>query len=700
MALCSVTTAHENGACDPARSEVGLTDLGGYRKQAAKLESREPITFDAHGKPLIPLEPASIYAFGGLLRGTEEALLDLFSQGLLSGTTHTAIGQELCQMSVVRALSDPNDAVLSNHRNHGHFLTYSGQFRGLIEEIMGRQGGVCHGVGGSQHLAYRNFHSNGVQAGLTGVAVGQAFARKLQGQTGIVAIVIGDGTLGQGLVYEGLNLASIWQLPILFVVENNGIAQTTPTSSTIGGAIEARGAAFGLPVWRVDDSEDDFLQQVQDIVDGVRASKRPGFLIIDTMRMGPHSKGDDLRDPDEISAIKQRDPLNRLGARLPASVRSDIDADNKLFLTEIIAAAKSAPESNYTAVPANIFHRPAYASQVSGLNVAGNVRRNLNAALHKLLSDIPEVVVLGEDLHDPYGGAFKVTAGLSTEFPTRVLSTPICEAGIIGTGIGLAMSGMRPIVEVMFADFLTLGMDQLFNQAVKFPGMFPDAQVPLVIRAPSGGRRGYGPTHSQSPENLMCSVPGLTVVFGSQRHAVGELLWRAVMDWPYPTVFFEHKLLYGVEADRRDYREIEADLNDPGAALFPTLVRGAEGADPDVTLVCYGGMVSWAEDLASQLATEELDIEILVPSLLAPMSQHTLMRHLLRRQRIAVLEESHSEYGFGAELGSLLLEAGHRGKFVRIGTPPIPIPAARSLEAEVIPDAQRIMKGVLELFRR
>jgi 2-oxoisovalerate dehydrogenase E1 component len=126
------------------------------------------------------------------------------------------------------ALTDPNDAVLSNHRNHGPFLTYSGQFQGLLEEIMGRPGGVCHGVGGSQHLAYRNFHSNGVQAGLTGVAVGQAFARKLHGQSGIVAIFIGDGTLGQGLVYEGLNLASIWQLPILFVVENNGIAQTTP----------------------------------------------------------------------------------------------------------------------------------------------------------------------------------------------------------------------------------------------------------------------------------------------------------------------------------------------------------------------------------------------------------------------------------------------------------------------------------------
>src|SRR3954471_11959204 len=256
---------------------------------------------DAYGKPLLPLEPPTTYGFAHLIRSTERLLLDLFTKGLLSGTTHTCLGQELCQMSVVRALDDPDDAVLSNHRNHGHFLTYSGAFDALVCEIMGRETGVCRGIGGSQHLAYRHFHSNGVQAGMSGIGVGLAFARKLREQSGIVVCVIGDGTLGEGLTYESLNLASVWRVPMLFVVENNGIAQTTRTSDTIGGSILARGAAFGLHTWHLDDSDPELFSKTEDVVRTVRTLRQPGFLVIDTMRLGPHSKGDDLRDEVEMT---------------------------------------------------------------------------------------------------------------------------------------------------------------------------------------------------------------------------------------------------------------------------------------------------------------------------------------------------------------------------------------------------------------
>ena len=198
------------------------------------------------GKPTIGCDTQSIYSFALLIRRTEELLLRLFSQGLLSGTTHTCIGQELCAMSVVRALNNPADVVLSNHRNHGHFLTYSGDFLGLVAEIMGRSAGVCGGIGGSQHLAFRGFHSNGVQGGMTAIGAGHALALKRREEDGIVAVIIGDGTTGQGLLYESLNLASVWAVPMLFVLENNNIAQTTPTADTVGGSLEARGLAFGL----------------------------------------------------------------------------------------------------------------------------------------------------------------------------------------------------------------------------------------------------------------------------------------------------------------------------------------------------------------------------------------------------------------------------------------------------------------------
>jgi 2-oxoisovalerate dehydrogenase E1 component len=306
------------------------------------------------------------------------------------------------------------------------------------------------------------------------------------------------------------------------------------------------------------------------------------------------------------------------------------------------------------------------------------------------------VILLGEDLHDPYGGAFKVTAGLSTEFPERVISTPISEAGVVGSGIGLAMQGYLPVVEIMFADFVTLAFDQICNHAVKFPGMFPDTEIPLVIRTPAGGRRGYGPTHSQNPETLLCAVPGLTVVFPSARHLPGDLLWNSVFRWPYPVVFLEHKLLYGAAVDPADYRVGEPASEDAAAALFPTLVGG--DADPDVTLVTYGGMVEMAEAAAAELRQEELKVEIVIPSLLSPFPRGTLLRLLGKRERIVAIEETHTGCGFSAELGAALLEAGFGGQYARVGMPPVPIPAARSLESLVMPDRRSISEAVLRLL--
>lgn len=652
---------------------------------------------DAAGKPEIGLDDASVYGFGHLIRSTELLILDLFGRGLLSGTTHTCLGQELCQMAVVRALSEPDDVVLSNHRNHGHFLTYCGHAVGLVAEIMGRQDGVCAGYGGSQHIAYRNFHSNGVQAGMTAIGSGLALDIKRRQSCGVVAIMVGDGTLGEGLLYESMNLAGVWEAPVLFVVENNGIAQTTYTRDVIAGSIAGRGSAFGLRTWELDDAEPDFMSAADSVVAQMRDGQGPGMLIIKTGRLGPHSKGDDLRDPAERAVIAHRDPLMALGARLEALERTKIEARNQLFLEQVEVAALASPESVFGVVPEHIMRPPRDASVPAQPSVAGTVRLALNTALRDLLSTCSDVLLLGEDLHEPYGGAFKVTAGLSTEYPGRVLSTPISEAGITGAGIGLAMAGRLPIVEIMFADFLTLCMDQIYNHAVKFPGMFEDCDVPLVIRAPCGGRRGYGPTHSQSPENLLVSVPGLTVVFGSHRHNVGQLLVNAVTRWPNPLVFLEHKLLYSEAQEPKDYQTVLPHALDLGAQLFPTIRRG--GASPDVTLVCFGGMLPIVERAAERLEQEEeLSVEIVVPSLLAPLPRLTLVGLLLARQRLAVVEESHHEFGVSAELVACLAEAGYRGKVVRIGMPPVPIASARSLERSQLPDEQAVFDRVLGLF--
>jgi 2-oxoisovalerate dehydrogenase E1 component len=510
-------------------------------------------------------------------------------------------------------------------------------------------------------------------------------------------VIIGDGTLGEGMLYESMNLASIWNAPVLFVVEHNGIAQTTYTRDTIGGDIVARGKAFGLAAWRLSDRDANFSEQVERVVQETRENRRPGMLVIDTGRMGPHSKGDDLRHVSEHEELATGDPLLALGKQLSEEQVASIQSACKSFLAEVEEKALASRVASFDLVPEYSFKPSVRLDFPKAESGSTNVRMALNEALHKLLEHDNNVVLLGEDLHDPYGGAFKVTAGLSDKFKGRVISTPISEAGITGAGIGLAMAGKKPIVEIMFADFLTLCMDQIYNHAVKFPGMFADSAVPIVIRAPCGGRRGYGPTHSQSPENIFISVPGLTVIFGSHRHNIGQLLIDASTRWPNPTLFLEHKLLYGEKLGSQGYEEIAPEAGDVAGELFPTLRSGS--AEPDITLLSYGGMLPIAEKAARILEdNEELSVEIIAPALLSPMPRFALLKALLHRPRILVVEEAHHQFGFSAEILAMLAENGYRGKVARLGSAPVPIASARSMESVQLPDEEAIVSAVMNIL--
>ncbi|MCH9638838.1 MAG: 2-oxoglutarate dehydrogenase, partial [Betaproteobacteria bacterium] len=367
------------------------------------------------------------------------------------------------------------------------------------------------------------------------------------------------------------------------------------------------------------------------------------------------------------------------------------------FIKEIEQLALASPESYFENIPEHILRSKPIDATPSQPAEFSNVRGAINAALHDLLTNNDDIILLGEDLHEPYGGAFKVTAGLSVAFPNRVISTPISEAGITGAGIGLSMSGHRTIVEIMFADFLTLCLDQIYNHAVKFPGIFAECDVPLIIRAPCGGRRGYGPTHSQSLENILISVPGLTVIYGSHRHNVGQLLINAATGWPNPTIFLENKLLYSEKQSSGDYEVIMPDSSDQGASIFPTIRSGSQ--DPDVTLVSFGGMLPFVERAAKHLQNEEeIEVEIIAPSLLSPIPRQTLLNVLLNRSRIVVIEESHHEFGFSAELLACLMENNFQGQATRLGMPPVPIASARSLEREQMIDEQAIIDNIIDLL--
>jgi len=270
--------------------------------------------------------PAELFRAMFRIRRFEETVLENFPTGVFFGTTHTYLGQEANAAGVLAHLQ-PGDPVFSNHRCHGHFLAYGGDMRALFGELMGKETGVCGGRGGSQHLHWRDFYSNGILGGTVPIATGMALAEKIKGNQAAAVVFIGDGALGEGVVYEALNMAALWGAPILFVVENNRIAQTTPIERALAGEIAARFAAFGIPTHTLDTSDVQPIARLAGtVLAQTRTAQTPHALILHTCRFGPHSKGDDTRPPAEVAQMwAARDPVAIHGGRLTPAARAEIE---------------------------------------------------------------------------------------------------------------------------------------------------------------------------------------------------------------------------------------------------------------------------------------------------------------------------------------------------------------------------------------
>ncbi len=289
------------------------------------------------------MESEALYERMALIRAFEEEVLELFSKGELFGTTHTGLGQEAIATGVMCQVTR-DDVVFSNHRCHGHYLALFDEPDGLMAELMGRSTGLCGGIGGSQHLHRGNFYTNGILGGTVPCAAGMALAEKL-GATGRIAVVfLGDGALGEGVVYETLNLASLWSLPLLFVVEANGYAQSTPTALQLAGSFGARAEAFGVRAYEGDGNDIDAVVALAgEAVRAVRTECRPAWLALHTYRLGPHSKGDDARSAAEIEQARARDPLPRVRARLSDKIATEIDNHVRQRIDGAVRRAKRSP---------------------------------------------------------------------------------------------------------------------------------------------------------------------------------------------------------------------------------------------------------------------------------------------------------------------------------------------------------------------
>ncbi len=292
------------------------------------------------------------------IRRFEETVLDAFPKGLIQGTTHTYIGQEADAVGVL-ADREAGDVVVSNHRSHGHYLAYGGPMEALAAELMGRSDGVNGGRGGSQHLQWRDFYANGILGGTIPLAAGMALAEKALGSGRIVIAFTGDGALGQGVLYESLNMASLWRLPLLIVLENNRYAQTTPVELNLAGSIHARFEAFGIPTLELDSTD---VQEIHaaagPILQAVRSEQGPRALILHTYRFAPHSKGDDDRDPAEVARFREKDPITLQAGRLDAAALSAVHAEVESEVGEAFRRAESASPADPKAALASLGTEP------------------------------------------------------------------------------------------------------------------------------------------------------------------------------------------------------------------------------------------------------------------------------------------------------------------------------------------------------
>lgn len=643
-----------------------------------------------------------------LIRFTEQRLLKLFSEGKLFGTVHTCIGQEFVGVSVSRCLTDA-DTIFSNHRGHGHFLSYRENVLGLIGEIMGKSVGVCAGRGGSQHVQQDGFYSNGIQGGIAPVTTGMAMANALRrakgGQPGVSVVYIGDGTLGEGALYESLNIASKWNLPVLFVNENNLFAQSTSQTQTLAGDINARAEAFGIKTYHSNTWEWQALfNSMQSCIDDVRTTGRPAWHRVDTFRLMAHSKGDDNRPEDYVQPFRDRDPVNVLLKQFEHDDRMKaMIAEIESTIEQAVQTADAAPWGIVDECIARNTPKPRSYRWTRRTFEREKGVAAIRKGLEEAMTAHNECVIIGEDIESPYGGAFKATMGLSAKWPERVRNTPISEAAIAGIGNGLAMRGMKPIVEIMFGDFLTLCMDQWINHAAKFKFMFNDkVSVPVILRTPMGGKRGYAATHSQSIEKHFVGLPDTQVLCLHHRYSP-TLIYRDLLSTiELPTLVIENKILYGQTISPEPPPGFDLLFTDemfPTARLRPEL--GATG-QADLTIVSLGGMSADVEDAANRLFhDEEIICDLFMPTRLYPFDVGVLEDSLTQTRRLLVVEEGQGFAGIGAEIVAQCAERfGSLGLACRrLSAAACPIPAARPLEQQCLPGPNHVVAKAMEVVR-
>ncbi len=634
-------------------------------------------------------------------RMIEEKMLILLRQGRIS-KWFSGIGQEAISVGVTAAML-PDEMVFTMHRNLGVFTTRDIPLDRLFCQWQGKSLGFTKGRDRSFHFGAKDYNIVGMISHLgpqLSLASGVALAHKLAEEGRISVAFTGEGGTSQGEFHEALNTAAVWKLPVIFVIENNGYGLSTPTNEQYSCVrLADKGFGYGMEAVEIDGNNIlEVYDTIKTLAEDMRENPRPVLVECRTFRMRGHEEASGTKYvPQELfDEWGKKDPLSNFEAFLleegiiNEAFITDLRAEIKQEINDGLKAADAEPiiESTIEAEMADVFAPYTY-EEIHPASANQTEKRFVDAisdGLRQAMEKHDDLVLMGQDIAE-YGGVFKITDGFVEQFGKgRVRNTPLCESAIIGIGLGLSLKGMKAMVEMQFADFVTCGFNQIINNLAKIHYRWGQ-NADVVIRMPAGGGVGAGPFHSQTNEAWFTHTPGLKVVFPSTPADAKGLLLASFED-PNPVIFFEHKALY---------RSISEEVPDDYYTIEIGKARVArEGSE--LSVITYGSGVHWAMKAADEMG---VDMDIIDLRTLNPIDYDAINASVQKTGKVIILHEDCLFGGLGGELSAYISEHLFEhldGPVVRCGSLDTPVPFAPTLEKKFQP-VDRFREKVTELLR-
>lgn len=621
-------------------------------------------------------------------RMIEEKMLILLRQGKIS-KWFSGIGQEAISVGVTRAM-EADEYILPMHRNLGVFTCREIPLNRLFSQWQGKASGFTKGRDRSFHFGTQEYKIVGMISHLgpqLGVADGIALAHKLKKENKLSAVFTGEGGTSEGDFHEALNIAAVWDLPVLFCIENNGYGLSTPTQEQYRCKdLADRGKGYGMESHIIDGNN--ILQvysKISEIAESIRKDPRPVLIEFKTFRMRGHEEASGTKYVPQklMEEWGEKDPIinyenylleneilsNELIEEFKNKVQKEIDENLQIAFNE------SNIESNENNELGNVYEEFEY-EEISPSSETENIRfvDALSQSIKESLRRHDNLVLMGQDIAD-YGGVFKITEGFSDEFgKDRIRNTPICESAVVGAAMGLSINGMKAMVEMQFSDFVSSGFNPIVNYLAKVKYRW-DQNADVVIRMPCGGGVGAGPFHSQTNEAWFTKVPGLKVIYPAFPYDAKGLLNTAFND-PNPVLFFEHKALY---------RSIRQDVPvDYYTLPFGKASRIKEGEA--VSIITYGAGVHWALEVLDELDYHQADLIDLRS--LQPLDIDSICKSVIKTGKVIILTEDSLFGSFASEIAALISENCFESldaPVMRVGSLDTPIPFAQNLEKRYLP---------------